>query len=502
MGLVAKRHQAFNPYSFQTIAREHKPTLGLGFTEEGPLSMVCSQTQVEPGIWRIGPNRECFLEARFTFDPFCLTISNDKWGTYPCFYLEDREKIIFSSDFYALAKFLGHSAFVDEQAVAKYLAQGVLSGGQTFFSQIRMLPLGYRAILKRSEVRLEKKTPQSYNLQNMTTHEKVNGLVNCFQNSVNDWVESYGVQHVNLSGGADTRLILAALGPEARERMTFITDASPHLNFEEDQDVVIAKKLAEKFNLRHEVRLHQELDKKSHFTRQDLPEKVMLGGNHGGEILGLEMTQALDFYYESALSELENSLSDLFIKLGGPLALNQERSFENSVDILFHSFFTDIYEGGFLNDWSTPHQFIQRKLSPFWNSKMIDYVLALEAEFPHSYELYAHIYTNYFPDFKEIPFHSVLTHSREGFKALELGVDQKTTFKNKLNQRSQVEIEKLNARIGVFSPQGFQEILEREENSILLQRCLKFNRWMDDLGVSAKKKNWAQKLWAKLLSYV
>jgi hypothetical protein len=502
MGLVAKRHQAFNPYSFQTIAREHKPTLSLSFTEQGPLSMVCSSRMVSPGGWRIGPNKECFIEASFTPKPFCLKILNDKWGTRPCFYLEDKEKFIFSSDFFALVKFLGDSVAIDEDAVAKYLSSGVLWGGQTFFDHIKMLPSQHQIIFDRREVVLEKLQSHSSDIERMTVQEKVQGLINCFEQSVNDWVKAYSVQEANLSGGADTRLILAALTLEQRSEITFVTDASPHLKNEDDQDVVIAKKLAEKFNLKHEIRNHNTFYKEKSFSIQDLPDNPKLSGNHGGEVLGLEIRHALEFYYESFHSDCSVETEKLLKNVDRLLTLDEDRSYQHGLNVLFQSFFTDIYNGGFLNDWSQPHQFIQRKLGPFRNSRLIDFVLELKDEFPHSYDLYAHLFLTYYPEFKEIPFNSVITHSRDDFMGLNSGADQKTTFIENKNVLSEVEVEKQNARVGVFCPEEFHRILHEKQDSILLQRCLKLNRWMDDLEVTAKRENLLQRLWAKIESAI
>lgn len=500
MGLVAKKHQAFNPYSFQTIAREHRPTLNLSFYEQGPVSMVCSQGQSQPGLWRIGFYDECYLQARMIQKPFRLEIENDKWGTRPCFYFEDSEKFIFSSDFYALTRFMTTSASMDEQAVVQYLKTGVLWGGRTFFQELQMLPIQHRLVFDRQETVLEKKSYKNSVIPKMTTQEKLKGLIDCFEKSVNDWVQFYGVKTAHLSGGADTRFILAALSDEIRSEMTFLTDSALDLKHEDDRDVVIARQLAKKFSLKHRVRDYSTAYKVKSFKIQALPGKPTISGYHGGEILGLEVLNALDFYFEAADIDLDDSVKALLSPKIRPLDKDNDRSYKHGLEILFQSFFTDIYDGGIFNDWTRPHQFIQRKLGPFWNSKLIDFILALEEEFPQSYDLYASLYQEFYPEFTKIPFHSVLTHLRTDFKSMDSGVDQKDVFKDIDEGLSVVELKKQNARVGVFSPTEFERLLLEGRNSVLLKRCLKLNSWMDELELVAKKDNWPKRFWAKIES--
>jgi len=250
---------------------------------------------------------------------------------------------------------------------------------------------------------------------------------------------------------------LALLTPEQRKTFKFYTDRSPHLQEDEDKDVIIAKTLANQFGLNHEVRVHSssKITDDTTFLRPPPAEILKLSGNHGGEILGGAVFEALEFY---ASKYRTNQFEKDYLKL---------------TTLMFRSFFSDIYDGGVFNHWTMPFRFSARKCAPFWDERLIGLLAQLPPHWVNQYNLYSHIYRNFFSELIQIPFMSPIAQYNQDFQFMQRGINQKlvatkVSTKQLLNQERD-----LIREVGFFD---YHDLENRD--TLFISRALKVNRWI------------------------
>jgi asparagine synthase (glutamine-hydrolysing) len=196
-------------------------------TEDGEAAerMVHSPVQVARLYERHG---ERFAEAMagwftsvvFDRNASRLVISNDRFGTRPLYYHHDGERLIFASNTRMITALGRLQPQHDRVALAEFLRYQQLLDDRSLFEEIKLLPPGSRLIfaLDSNELRLESywklwDVPLD---QPISWQEAVEHGTFLTRRAVR---RSFSGQHrfgVYLSGGLDSRLIVGALGPEAR----------------------------------------------------------------------------------------------------------------------------------------------------------------------------------------------------------------------------------------------------------------------------------------------
>jgi len=393
---------------------------------------------------------ECQYQ-RFRFSPSTLEIENDDYGLRPLFLFKSKDKFIFSTEMEPLLAVLKTDVSLNEDAIEAYLKEGISL--DNFILGVRNLLPCETLSLKEGEVLSTFRAAKPYSFHGDLYQE----IVHLLRDSQQRWIKKYSIKAANLTGGADTRLLLALLSESERKSFEFYTDRSPYLSEEEDKDVIVAKELAKKYGLNHIVREHipQEITDDRMFLRSEPAEIPKLSGNHGGEILGGDVFGAMEF----CRGLWKESFQDNF-----PFLISR----------MFRSFFSDIYAGGVFNHWTMPTRFSARKCAPFWDQRLISLLSQLKAQNVQYYWSYAEVYRKNFPDFIEIPFMSPIALHHHDFPFMEKGTNQKEVAKKKDGIALLEEERDLIKKVGYFD----YEVL-KEQEKVFISRALKVNRWIN-----------------------
>jgi len=176
-----------------------------------------------------------------------LTVINDRYGLRPIYYSQHKNGLYLASEVKAILNCNGISKKIDDSAIASLFFFGFVMGNRTYFESIKLLPPASLLVFKNNEVsisnywdfnfldRNEGKTPDYY-------EQKLGNLIlQAIERHVKDGVRIT----VPLSGGLDSRTILASIGKEHYpiNTVTFGT--------EDMDDVKIARRVSDALGSNH-----------------------------------------------------------------------------------------------------------------------------------------------------------------------------------------------------------------------------------------------------------
>lgn len=191
---------------------------------------------------------------------FCLVISNmnnrevlvvtDMFGTRPIYYAFQNGELIFSSHSRAILHYPSFLKELNERTLVKFLMFGKIGilGDETWFKGIKLMPSA--SILKFDGVNLT--TKKYWDLEyrsELKEKEAVNALAKKFVKAVNVRADSVSEGlFLMLSGGLDSRSVLAALNTRNLQKVTAVTFGTKDCD-----DIAIAKMVTKKLGIKHLV---------------------------------------------------------------------------------------------------------------------------------------------------------------------------------------------------------------------------------------------------------
>lgn len=237
-----------------------------------------------------------------------LEIFNDRWGFFNLYYFENDDFFIFCNDYEPILKFNNKiKNDLDTDALMEYLALGAPQNGKTFFKNIKTMPAGSKISLQNQKVdismnfRKTKIKPSKKNIE-----ELADDFFKSFKKELKTLLFWHPDMEITLTGGLDSRLILGAMSEKEKASRVFVTFASPHVNDGENQDIIIAQKIAKKFNLKHKIIKNPlfsiENLNSEYFSNLKNKDTVYISG-----FLGSESLQFF-FPYSNDISEITRSL--------------------------------------------------------------------------------------------------------------------------------------------------------------------------------------------------
>ncbi len=237
-----------------------------------------------------------------------LKIYNDIFGFFPLLYYEDTHLVIFSNDIEPLLKYKeAHKQQLDAHALIQYFLCGAPQSSRTFFENIRFLEAGCCMTLDGTKLKISPYFPNLKITPNKTSTEE---LADIYFEKLKKELRLMLAWHPNipvtLTGGADTRMILGAMEENERCRRTFTTFRSDYVSDHENQDITIARLLAEKYGLKHEITNNAmyaiESPDSTYFTA--------LSARFAPHISGYLGSETLRFYnsYPTNISEISRAL--------------------------------------------------------------------------------------------------------------------------------------------------------------------------------------------------
>ena len=255
-----------------------------------------------------------------------------------------------------------------------------------------------------------------------------------------------GTRFMCLTGGSDTRMLLACMTNEYRESLIFRTRRAP----ETEEDVSAARLLAEALDLRHEEHCRNKQDEgesafppaiskiiKYQYFRD--PHFNWITGNFGSALFGGGMlvdSLGLQYRFSENPAPLRSALLKTvvtqkdFSRIGSPFdrlkegtfcmdSLNKEGAFLQ--EILIRSQFTSI--NVFFDDETCTipsRNHAVGAVAPFSDTRIIDVFLSAPREYLLNYSLYEYVFTHFAnKKLTKIPFHSNMTNFVENLPKLE-----------------------------------------------------------------------------------
>jgi len=172
---------------------------------------------------RLGPDFVNSLSGSFALALFDqhqgkLILATDRLSTRALFWLRVAGGIAFSSELKGLLAVPGWRAQHDPQAIATYLRYGRLFGRRTMCRNVELLPPGrtliYDAASDTVEERVTKRLETVVEERKPLTRERLEAIGQAFARGVRKGCPEHGKVGLSLSGGLDSRAILAVLAQQ------------------------------------------------------------------------------------------------------------------------------------------------------------------------------------------------------------------------------------------------------------------------------------------------
>ena len=185
--------------------------------------------------------------VKWAWDGRELTITNDRFRSYPCYYAMTPESIRVSPSIDRLLE-RGVPRELDEAALAAFLSTGSYVGDDTAFKAIRALPPGCRLTWRIEGSKLESRPPR-FGIEDMTREQAVEGVSELFSQAVARRIPDDPEFSMPLSGGRDSRHLLLALRRLGHTPRLCLT--TEHYPYDWGGDVPYARELCARLGIPH-----------------------------------------------------------------------------------------------------------------------------------------------------------------------------------------------------------------------------------------------------------
>ena len=180
------------------------------------------------------------------------TLFNDRWGLRRFYYYEAADGFYFASEAKAILAVRPELRTIDPQGVGEFLALGCVLEDRTLFRGIKALPIASKWVFRngRPESRGSYFTPAEWENQSSLEPELfIRKVREVFSQNLPRYFAGLGKIGFSLTGGLDTRMILAWLKPEPGSMPCYTFAGS----YRECHDVRIARHVAQICGLTHEL---------------------------------------------------------------------------------------------------------------------------------------------------------------------------------------------------------------------------------------------------------
>lgn len=192
-------------------------------------------------------NVKCNAFVQWIWKDNELTLSNDRYGIYPVYYIEDKNSFTVSTSISKLLTFLSNIAF-DEDALSVFLRMPWMLGDHTLFEQIKAVPPGSHLTWNRIGFKIRSDGRPSSQALSIKRNEAVAVYAEYFQKAVENTLPASDSIVLPLSGGQDSRHILFELCRIEKRPDCVTAEFPPPLP---NEDARIAAILAKKLELSH-----------------------------------------------------------------------------------------------------------------------------------------------------------------------------------------------------------------------------------------------------------
>ncbi len=246
-----------------------------------------------------------FIIAIYDFEKESLLIFNDRYGLLPHYYTVHNNKLLFAPETKAILQDNTFKKELNDEAIADLFAFGELFGTKTFFKEIKLLFPASILTYENEEVKIESYWNFRYNSDYTILEEDfVTQLVETFKKAVNIRIEDGYRYCVSLSGGLDSRAVIAAIDSKKRKNIRAFTFGPL-----DSDEVKIAKKVADELKI--------------HFLHRDIPPDMIIDN-----------------------AEEEVWLTEGKAHIGNSFIYPLHKSIRNIIDIVFDGYELGVILGG------------------------------------------------------------------------------------------------------------------------------------------------------------
>lgn len=192
-----------------------------------------------------------FLIALYDANLKELLLVNDRFSSHPLFYYYDQKQLIFSTQIRSLLKFQKLPLNLNKQAVLEFFAFQRVLADRTFYEDINILPPASILRFRDGRIFQSKYWKMRYTNEYRSSPYYVEALADALRNAVNRRTCGNNQFGILLSGGLDSRAVLAADSGKISCAFT--------LNEYQNREVHIAKKIAQVKGCRH-IFLQRDID--------------------------------------------------------------------------------------------------------------------------------------------------------------------------------------------------------------------------------------------------
>jgi len=237
-----------------------------------------------------------------------LIVLNDRLGLYPLFFYQNEDYVLLCNDYEPILNFDNSiKKQIDTTSVLEYFLFGAPQNNKTFFKSIKLMPPGSIMTVSSKGIKIQKNFPVLKIQKNQKLISEIaDDYFSVFKKELDLLLKWYPEMDVTLTGGADTRMILGAMSEEERKKRTFVTFSSSYVPDDLNQDIQIAKLLAQNYHLNHKI-IPNELYAIStldndYFRKLRINSRFFISGYLGSE--------TLRFYspYPNNISEITRAL--------------------------------------------------------------------------------------------------------------------------------------------------------------------------------------------------
>lgn len=173
-------------------------------------------------------------------------IATDRFGFRVHYYAMCGKVLLFAPEPKSILRYPAFKKELDKEGVAEFFSLGEFWGGRTLFEGVKMLPPGSILTYQDGEMALRTYWRLEYDSDRETKEDEfVESLLRAFNHATAIRMED-GLRHgVTLSGGLDSRSIIASIPTPLRSGITAFTFGKP-----ESQEVRVASRVAKVAGLR------------------------------------------------------------------------------------------------------------------------------------------------------------------------------------------------------------------------------------------------------------
>lgn len=352
-----------------------------------------------------------------------LSLTNDHFGITPLFYHERNGIAEACSALQGLTDL--KTSDTHFQSCIKQLEENAfLRTGETLFDGVRKLGPGEK-IKFSAEAKIETTAlsdPFSTTSFTKADIHWLRHLIRLLGDAIERFVNS-GAGYSALSGGCDSRLVLALTPEKLRKQITYYTKVNPLVDPKLDLDLRAARTLAQNLQLKHEILEHPQaywtfLDPESHPA-------LVISGMYGGELLGGAL---FDFYPSNLRPKIDE---------------REVNKIYETAHASIHSSLT-LFHNGQVKGWATPYSQMKATLTPFLDRKVLQHMALIDPRDYCEYSVYHQIWQ--LPEFQKyarIPFLSDLNN----FHDYPIAVDGVNPKKPLLDVQLKVDSKELAKRV-------------------------------------------------------